>query len=327
LKDPAIIQRLIDASMILPGGWLTPQAKRECARIAQRLERKQIKGSAKPKITAARETPAQPAETSNKADLEVLLQCDPRTHKLDLNNAAIATDPGIVKRLLANEIITPDGRLTPKGLLNWQILTRWSPAGDEKAPAAGQKQSIAEKLPKVADKTQPTVSSAESGQKKVKIINFDDDGQPVKRKAEEVRAKDISTPAYKTPPATPKPDRSENKDGLQTPGRAAPPARPQRPTVGGRVLNRPATGYDKNALDKNLVTLFNPRSFEAEQFKILRTNLLFPASGESPRSIMVTSAVPGEGKSFVAVNLAICGGESGGQCCSPRQPQCAADRL
>jgi hypothetical protein len=41
LKDPAIIQRLIDASMILPGGWLTPQAKRECARIAQRLLNRQ----------------------------------------------------------------------------------------------------------------------------------------------------------------------------------------------------------------------------------------------------------------------------------------------
>ncbi|MBW2671080.1 MAG: polysaccharide biosynthesis tyrosine autokinase [Deltaproteobacteria bacterium] len=42
-----------------------------------------------------------------------------------------------------------------------------------------------------------------------------------------------------------------------------------------------------------------------EQFKILRTNLLFPSSGRSPRSIMVTSAVPDEGKSFVSANLAI----------------------
>jgi exopolysaccharide/PEP-CTERM locus tyrosine autokinase len=46
-------------------------------------------------------------------------------------------------------------------------------------------------------------------------------------------------------------------------------------------------------------------SFEAEQFKMLRTNLLFPVSGKTPRSIMVTSAVPDEGKSFVAANLAI----------------------
>ena len=58
-------------------------------------------------------------------------------------------------------------------------------------------------------------------------------------------------------------------------------------------------------MDKNLVSLLKPQSFEAEQFKILRTHLLYPASGESPRSIMVTSAVPGEGKSFVAANLAV----------------------
>ena len=38
---------------------------------------------------------------------------------------------------------------------------------------------------------------------------------------------------------------------------------------------------------------------------MLRTNLLFPADGKAPRSIMVTSALPGEGKSFVAANLAV----------------------
>jgi exopolysaccharide/PEP-CTERM locus tyrosine autokinase len=307
LKDPAIIQRLIDADMILPGGWLTPQAKRGCARIAQKLKRKQINGSAKREITVATNRTAQPAETLSQDDLDVLLQCDPKTRKLDLNNAAIANNPGIVERLLANEIITPDGRLTPKGLLNWQIMTRWSPTAGEKEPAAGgQKQSIAEKLPKVADKTQLTAPSAESGQKKVKIISFEEDEQPLKKRAEEVRPKDIPAPANKSPHTAPKPDKNRKKDDLQIPRHAAPAAGPHRSTVGGRfTLNRPATRYDKKAIDKNLVSLSNPQSFEAEQFKILRTNLLFPANGESPRSIMVTSAVPGEGKSFVAANLAV----------------------
>jgi exopolysaccharide/PEP-CTERM locus tyrosine autokinase len=63
--------------------------------------------------------------------------------------------------------------------------------------------------------------------------------------------------------------------------------------------------YDVNNIDKNLVALLKPQSFENEQFKMLRTNLLFPSSGKSPRTIMVTSAVPDEGKSFVAANLAI----------------------
>ncbi|GAG49770.1 unnamed protein product, partial [marine sediment metagenome] len=68
------------------------------------------------------------------------------------------------------------------------------------------------------------------------------------------------------------------------------------PTAGKHVKNR---------IDKNLVSLLNPQSFEAEQFKILRTNLLFPVSGKSPRTILITSAVPNEGKSFVAANLAV----------------------
>lgn len=58
-------------------------------------------------------------------------------------------------------------------------------------------------------------------------------------------------------------------------------------------------------LDKNLVVLLQPESFEAEQFKMLRTNILFPASGKAPRTIMITSSTPHEGKSFMAANLAI----------------------
>ena len=65
------------------------------------------------------------------------------------------------------------------------------------------------------------------------------------------------------------------------------------------------TVFKKRDTDKKLVSLFEPQSFEAEQFKHLRTNILFPISGKLPRSIMVTSAVPGEGKSFVASNLAV----------------------
>ncbi|MEA1948707.1 MAG: polysaccharide biosynthesis tyrosine autokinase [Thermodesulfobacteriota bacterium] len=63
--------------------------------------------------------------------------------------------------------------------------------------------------------------------------------------------------------------------------------------------------YDVNNIDKNLVALLKPQSFETQQFKMLRTNLLFPPSGKSPRTIMVTSSTPDEGKSFVAANLAI----------------------
>ena len=43
----------------------------------------------------------------------------------------------------------------------------------------------------------------------------------------------------------------------------------------------------------------------AESIRALRTQILFPASGKVPRTILVTSASPGEGKSFICANLGI----------------------
>jgi protein-tyrosine kinase len=58
-------------------------------------------------------------------------------------------------------------------------------------------------------------------------------------------------------------------------------------------------------LEPSMVTLLNPQSFESEQFKLLRSRLFFPQQGSPPRCIMVTSTTLGEGKSFVASNLAV----------------------
>ena len=112
-------------------------------------------------------------------------------------------------------------------------------------------------------------------------------------------APDLQKPAKKAPDPEPvaKPPAATEKPPET--GAAAIPGRPQTAPVAVQQ------GYDRNALDKNLVALLDPQSFEAEQFKILRTNLLFPESGRSPRLVMVTSALPGEGKSFVAANLAV----------------------
>jgi len=60
-----------------------------------------------------------------------------------------------------------------------------------------------------------------------------------------------------------------------------------------------------NKIDKNLISITKPYSMETELFKVLRGRILFPASGKPPRSILVTSAVPGDGKSFIASNLAV----------------------
>ena len=62
---------------------------------------------------------------------------------------------------------------------------------------------------------------------------------------------------------------------------------------------------ESTAVDPALVSLVKPQSYEAEQFKLIRTNLLYAASKKQPRSILVTGPSPGEGKTFVASNLAI----------------------
>jgi protein-tyrosine kinase len=61
----------------------------------------------------------------------------------------------------------------------------------------------------------------------------------------------------------------------------------------------------QNGFSPKVVVLSAPDSLDAENFKILRAQILFPKDGKRPRIIMVTSAFPGEGKTFVAVNLAV----------------------
>jgi exopolysaccharide/PEP-CTERM locus tyrosine autokinase len=58
-------------------------------------------------------------------------------------------------------------------------------------------------------------------------------------------------------------------------------------------------------IDPMLVTGLSPQSMESEQFRLLKNNILFPEKGTVPKCIMITSTTPGEGKSFVAANLAI----------------------
>ena len=49
----------------------------------------------------------------------------------------------------------------------------------------------------------------------------------------------------------------------------------------------------------------NPKSVIAESIKILRTNLQFSNVDGNLKTIMITSSVPGEGKSFTISNLAV----------------------
>ncbi|MET8631791.1 polysaccharide biosynthesis tyrosine autokinase [Streptomyces sp. NPDC004096] len=72
--------------------------------------------------------------------------------------------------------------------------------------------------------------------------------------------------------------------------------------------------YDRNAPKKPLVTS-DVHSKRAEAFRKLRTNLQFSQVDDPPRLIVVTSSVPGEGKTNTAVNLALSLAEAGVSTC------------
>ncbi len=55
----------------------------------------------------------------------------------------------------------------------------------------------------------------------------------------------------------------------------------------------------------SLVVKDSPRSATSAAFRMLQSNLVFVGSGQQPRSIAITSAMPKEGKSTIAANLAI----------------------
>jgi exopolysaccharide/PEP-CTERM locus tyrosine autokinase len=54
----------------------------------------------------------------------------------------------------------------------------------------------------------------------------------------------------------------------------------------------------------SLVMLSAPDSADAETFKVLRGQILFPKDRKVPKSMLVTSTFPAEGKTYVAANLA-----------------------
>lgn len=66
---------------------------------------------------------------------------------------------------------------------------------------------------------------------------------------------------------------------------------------------------NKNQLAKNespsLITLTRPSSVVAEQFRTIRTNIHFSMIDKDLKSLSITSAGPGAGKSTISANLAV----------------------
>lgn len=66
-------------------------------------------------------------------------------------------------------------------------------------------------------------------------------------------------------------------------------------------------------IEQRLVSLTQPRSVAAEQYRSLRTSLEFLGVSAPLRKVLVTSAVPESGKSLTAANLALTVAQSGHQ--------------
>jgi capsular exopolysaccharide synthesis family protein len=80
---------------------------------------------------------------------------------------------------------------------------------------------------------------------------------------------------------------------------------PERLVVEKPEVSLPEPVVLKREFSDRLVTLTDPESADAEGFKVLRGQILFPRGRPVPKSILVTSALPGEGKTYVAANLAL----------------------
>ena len=73
----------------------------------------------------------------------------------------------------------------------------------------------------------------------------------------------------------------------------------------------PAVGKGKGGSANPLITGAGIGANFSEAFKTVRTNVLFSSAEEGLRSLVITSAGPGEGKSIVAANLAIALSQAG----------------
>lgn len=82
----------------------------------------------------------------------------------------------------------------------------------------------------------------------------------------------------------------------------------------GQITSAPLLGgiaFDSDAADKPLLTDTAQQSPRAESFRQIRTNLQFANVNSDSKAILVTSSLPGEGKSTTASNMAIAMAQAG----------------
>ncbi|MDK1360184.1 polysaccharide biosynthesis tyrosine autokinase [Arthrobacter sp. zg-Y1219] len=73
--------------------------------------------------------------------------------------------------------------------------------------------------------------------------------------------------------------------------------------------------FDPDAVKTPLITHTSPQSARAESFRQIRTNLQFANVSQESSAVLITSSLPGEGKSTTATNLAIALAQAGQSVC------------
>lgn len=247
-----------------------------------------------------------------------LLKCDPETGLVDEGRIDELRNSGTIIRLLQNELIYPGGKLTVKGVEEAHRLSKMAAALPRRSAALqaaeGHKPSegsaladaairaeAEQKLLETIEPFRETPPPPEGGTSGTRDAIFKPDVPPPSPAATQplkVVSDSRLMPPLPKPLSTDAPFRPE-----RVPATKSQPGLPAERSPGLDEASFPR--WDDATIDRNLVALRDPQSFEAEQFKILRTNILFPLAGNPPRSILLTSTAPGEGKTFAAANLAI----------------------
>ncbi len=80
-----------------------------------------------------------------------------------------------------------------------------------------------------------------------------------------------------------------------------------------RLLLVGANNEETNDATKNLLISKDSRSSMAEAYRQLRTSILLSTAGHAPKSLLITSSLPAEGKTTTAVNTAISLAQTGGK--------------
>jgi capsular exopolysaccharide synthesis family protein len=86
-----------------------------------------------------------------------------------------------------------------------------------------------------------------------------------------------------------------------------------RTRLGAAPLGQVRLHDQPETINGKLFVREEPTSSEAEAIRSIRTNVLFSSADHRPRSLVITSALPGEGKSVLSANLALAFAEAGTQ--------------